>query len=144
MPTGLSSNVLLHFVGVWYWPRLCENPKSEIDHNEKHAGCPEIGPYHNAWGAQIKNEYWKGWLEGIGIVAIVASLLFVGLQMRQAQQFAMAEVYQKTLSSRSELTNSINENVVIWNKGRSGGELTDDEARHLESHFYFQCRLAGS
>ena len=31
-------------------------------------------------------------------------------------------------SSSTEIANSIKEDVTIWNKGRSGAELTDDEA----------------
>ncbi len=41
----------------------------------------------------MTKENWKDWLEGIGIVAIVASLIFVGLQMRQAQKIAAGEFY---------------------------------------------------
>lgn len=76
----------------------------------------------------MKIENWKNWLEGIGIIAIVASLLFVGLQMRQAQQFALAEVYEAELSISVEIDNSIKEDVTIWNKGRSSAELSDDDA----------------
>ena len=34
------------------------------------------------------------WMQVVGIFAIVASLVFVGLQMRQAQEIAIAERYQ--------------------------------------------------
>lgn len=42
----------------------------------------------------MKNTDWKGIAEIIGIAAIVASLIFVGLQMRQAQEIAVADQYQ--------------------------------------------------
>ena len=42
----------------------------------------------------MKNANWKDVAELIGIAAIVASLIFVGLQMRQSQEIAMAEQYQ--------------------------------------------------
>lgn len=42
----------------------------------------------------MKMNRWKDLVELIGIVAIVASLLFVGLQMKQSQDIAIAEQYQ--------------------------------------------------
>jgi hypothetical protein len=71
---------------------------------------------------------WHDWLEGIGIIAIVASLIFVGLQLRQAEKIASAEGHASTMSNLIEVGNSINANVNIWNRGATGEELTDDEA----------------
>lgn len=34
------------------------------------------------------------WMQVVGIFAVVASLIFVGLQMRQAQEIAVADQYQ--------------------------------------------------
>ena len=42
----------------------------------------------------MKNTNWKDFAELIGIAAIVASLIFVGLQMKQAHEIALAEIYQ--------------------------------------------------
>ena len=41
----------------------------------------------------MKNTDWKSIAELIGIAAIVASLIFVGLQMRQSQEIAVASQY---------------------------------------------------
>ena len=76
----------------------------------------------------MTREHWKDWLEGIGIVAIAASLVFVALQMRQAQGIAISEGYLSILSSRIDIANSIKDHVEIWIKGTSGEELTGDEA----------------
>ena len=38
----------------------------------------------------MKNSIWKDYVEITGIVAIVASLMFVGLQMRQDRYIAVA------------------------------------------------------
>ena len=63
-----------------------------------------------AWvpGDEIVN--WKDTAELIGIVAIVASLVFVGLQMKQSQEIAIATQYQErtaitieTMSVRSQM-----------------------------------------
>jgi len=42
----------------------------------------------------MKKTGWKDTAELIGIAAIVASLIFVGLQMRQSQAIAIADQYQ--------------------------------------------------
>jgi len=73
-------------------------------------------------------EHWKDWLEGIGIVAIVASLLFVGLQMRQARVIAASEMNISLVEIGIESAKLINENVVIWVKANAGGELDQHEA----------------
>jgi hypothetical protein len=42
----------------------------------------------------MKSEDWKNFAELIGITAIVASLIFVGLQLKQSQEIAIADQYQ--------------------------------------------------
>ena len=58
----------------------------------------------------MKNTDWKETAELIGIAAIVASLIFVGLQMRQSHQIAVATQYQErtaitieAISARSQM-----------------------------------------
>lgn len=41
----------------------------------------------------MKNANWKEFAELTGIVAIVASLLFVGLQLKQGHEIALATQY---------------------------------------------------
>ena len=76
----------------------------------------------------MKKDSWKDWLEGVGIVAIVASLLFVGLQLRQSQKIALAEGYFSILSIRNDLSRSIRADLNTWNKAISGEKLSPDEA----------------
>ncbi len=42
----------------------------------------------------MQNKDWKDIAELVGIAAIVASLIFVGLQMKQSQEIAIADQYQ--------------------------------------------------
>ena len=44
----------------------------------------------------MKTSNWKDTLELIGIAAIVASLMFVGLQLRQDQRIAEAQIYAES------------------------------------------------
>jgi hypothetical protein len=76
----------------------------------------------------MKSVSWRGAVELLGLVAIVASLVFVGLQMRQTQALAMAESDLAFLSSKVEIYNGINDHADIWVKGRSGDELGQAEA----------------
>jgi hypothetical protein len=39
------------------------------------------------------------WMQVIGIFAVVASLIFVGLEMRQAQEISMSQTYQSRTSA---------------------------------------------
>ena len=37
----------------------------------------------------------SGWLQVVGLFAVVASLIFVGLQMKQADAIALSQIYQE-------------------------------------------------
>lgn len=69
----------------------------------------------------------RDWLEGIGIVAVAASLIFVGLQVRQEKSIAIVE----TFSHRTELTISIvdliSANSDVWTAGLAGEELHPED-----------------
>ncbi len=75
----------------------------------------------------MKLSGWKNTLERIGIAAIVASLVFVGLQMRQEQEIAIVDTYGELSQSCVELTFKIGEQLEIWKKGLDGEQLTDEE-----------------
>ncbi len=75
----------------------------------------------------MKNTSWKDYAELIGISAIVASLIFVGLQMRQDREIALASVQAAFMETLIAINNDINLNADIWNKGLAGGELSGSE-----------------
>ena len=76
----------------------------------------------------MKKIRWSDWIESIGVIAIVASLIFVGLQLRQAEKIASAEGHASTMSNLIEVGNSVKADVNVWNRGATGEDLTDDEA----------------
>jgi hypothetical protein len=97
----------------------------------------------------MKSRDWKDIAELIGITAIVASLIFVGLQMRQAQSIANAERRQVRVANMIELNNAINEHAEIWARGKSGEELDEVETvifanlmLDMEEFVYFSMRAA--
>ena len=75
----------------------------------------------------MKNHRWKETVELLGIVAIVASLVFVGLQMRQDHQIAYAEAFTNILSNKTEMVDLVNSNREIWQKGNAGAELSPQD-----------------
>lgn len=76
----------------------------------------------------MKEKIWKDTLEGIGIVAIVLSLVFVGMQLKQNQDLAVAEGYLSMLEIKNTVGDSIRAEAEIWNKAKAGGDLADSEA----------------
>ncbi len=76
----------------------------------------------------MKSNNWKDFAELIGIAAIVASLMFVGLQMRQAEVIARSEMNASILANRIEMHAAIIEHPDIWERGNKGEELEGDEA----------------
>jgi hypothetical protein len=75
----------------------------------------------------LKTTDWKSIVEFLGITAIVASLIFVGLEMRQARQIAMADGALANGANEIERHNSIADNAEIWRSGNSGSELSEND-----------------
>ena len=65
--------------------------------------------------------------ELVGIVAIVASLIFVGMQMRQSQLIALAEVEGAVTSASIEMASLISDNAEVWHRGSTNEELDASE-----------------
>ena len=63
---------------------------------------------------------WKGTAEFVGVIAIVGSLIFVGLQIKQEQEIALAEINLSLLASGIELNIAIGENAEVWAIGNAG------------------------
>ena len=71
--------------------------------------------------------------EILGIAAIVASLVFVGLQLRQSDQMSRAEI-QATFGMMSiEIAALISDHSDVWIRGDAQEELNDADAAVFES-----------
>jgi len=55
----------------------------------------------------MKKVSWKEIVEFVGIAAIVGSLLFVGLQLKQSQEIAIASQYQSRYSTYSDYLSNV-------------------------------------
>ncbi len=76
---------------------------------------------------------WKVIVDSIGIIVIVLSLVFVGLQLRQSQVIATNEIGLKELESRIAAHGQINDHVSVWVKGLAGEKLSDDDTVIFEN-----------
>jgi len=76
------------------------------------------------------------WMQVVGIFAVVASLIFVGLQMRQDQEIAQAQALVDASAVVIDLNQFIENNKEVWIKGLDGAELS------LEDNLTFRalCR----
>ena len=70
----------------------------------------------------MNNKNMRDWLEGIGIVAVVASLIFVGLQVRQERSIAIVESFSNRTEFTLEMANLISANRDVWTAGLDGKE----------------------
>ena len=65
--------------------------------------------------------------ELVGIVALIASLVFVGMEIRQSQLIALTEVDAANSIASIELASLINDSSDVWGRGIAGEDLDDAE-----------------
>jgi len=89
---------------------------------------------------------WKDTAELIGIAAIVASLIFVGFQLRLEGRVARATLSQSQLISRAELAIGMSENAIAIAKVNGGENLSasDESALGFLVDAWFRRALIGS
>jgi hypothetical protein len=75
----------------------------------------------------VKSTNWKDIAELVGIAAIIASLLFVGLQMKQTQEIALNDYRLNRVDSGIEAENARFEYAELWIRGNAGDELDPSE-----------------
>ncbi len=80
----------------------------------------------------MKSAKLNDWMQVIGIFALVASMIFVGLQMKQAQKIALAEQYQSRAKTTVDffLTRMGSDLVAESYLESIGQDVTPREIRH--------------
>ena len=81
----------------------------------------------------MKPTNWKDIAELIGIAAIVASLIFVGMEMRQSQRIAYGEQQGAGIVERMALNEAIARNADLLLKANSDADLSPSEGLALRS-----------
>ena len=89
-------------------------------------------------GESLKSASWKDIAEFVGIAAIVASLIFVGIELQQSREIAIADIYQQRTAmiidaNTIQLTSDSVQHVL--RKYRAGDPLSDDEKYLMEQWF---------
>lgn len=74
------------------------------------------------------NRDWKSIYESVGILAVVLSLLFVGLQMRQTNDVAYMELDTTMVGIMVDTADLVAANSDVWVKGNAGQELSTSES----------------
>lgn len=82
--------------------------------------------------------------ELVGIVAIVASLVFVGLRLRQSQEIALADLKASFASASIEIASLIADNSEVWAKGIAGEVLDESDDSVVHSFAAFLHRRPGA
>ena len=75
---------------------------------------------------------WREIAESVGVAAILGSLIFVGLQMRQAQNIAILEVYSDLVSSTQARSELITIHSELIAKANGAEQLSDAETIALD------------
>lgn len=76
------------------------------------------------------------WLQVLGMAAVVASLVFVGLQLKQSEEIALAEVYESAAARGVEQRALIAAHADTWHKACLGGQLSAPE-QMIAGSIYF-------
>jgi hypothetical protein len=83
----------------------------------------------------MNSEKVNDWLQIVGMIGIMASLIFVGLQVRQTQSIGEGESAAYFLEATVLGKQFMVDNMDVWTRGCSGEELsTVDEAKF--AHMY--------
>ena len=84
----------------------------------------------------------RDWLEIVGLFSVVASLIFVGMQMRQEAAIAATDSVWSRSGAITALSELVNNNSAVWIAGLRGEELAPAEeaefqgmAEAVESYF---------
>lgn len=92
---------------------------------------------------------WKGYVEGIGVLVLVASLLFVGYQLQQDRKIAGAQVTAESTAAAYELFAMMSDNRDVWLRGLKGEDLSEADnitfrsvalAIYTRHFYYYQTR----
>jgi hypothetical protein len=81
----------------------------------------------------MNRERWKDLLEAVGFTALIASLIFVGLQIRQDHTIAQAQNAADFDDTMIEYASVINANREVWVNGLQGAELSTLDQVTFES-----------
>ncbi len=84
----------------------------------------------------MTRDQWKDWLEGIGILAIIGSLIFVALEIKTNTESNIIAIEQNNAANWMIINSTVAANhdlATVLEKGQAGEELDRAEARQFEA-----------
>ena len=75
----------------------------------------------------MKSEKINDWLQIVGMIGIMASLIFVGVQVRQTQRVGQGQEYYSFIELSQGLRSLQLQHIDVWQKVCAGDELKGDE-----------------
>ena len=75
----------------------------------------------------VNTEKLRDWLEILGIFLVVLSLVFVGLEMRQAHRISLSQAYQSRTATAAEWNYELAANATALSGFQKANEGRDDE-----------------
>ena len=82
------------------------------------------------------------WVQVIGIFAVVASLVFVGIQVQQTEDIAISEAQLATGERTREYLAVLIDNAEIWHAGCLGEELSEiDDMRFAKLYTVYTSTM---
>jgi hypothetical protein len=75
----------------------------------------------------MDSEKLSSWLQVLGMLGIVASLIFVGLQIKQTDAIASLETQENAVARNLVTLEMMADNIDVWQRGCVGEELTPAE-----------------
>ena len=89
-------------------------------------------------------ERFQDWLQIIGLVGVIVSLIFVGRQLELDRRIAIGESWLQFTDTQVTLASLIGENADIWLAGLAGEELSEtDSLRFRQIAYAIESRHAG-
>ena len=83
---------------------------------------------------------WNKYIEVLGVLALVASLLFVGYQLQQDRQIAGAQVTTEAAAATYELLALMSDSRDIWLRGLKGEDLSEADEIAFKAIAVAVCR----
>jgi hypothetical protein len=81
----------------------------------------------------MKSISFREFAEMIGIISIVASLIFLALQVQQTHQIAQGDTALSYMEATAAFKEIIIENADVWTRGCEGGELSaTDQTKYIQ------------
>ena len=84
----------------------------------------------------MTRDQWKDWLEGIGILAIIGSLIFVALEIKTNTESNKIAIEQNRAANWMIINSTVAANhdlATVLEKGQAGEELDRAEARQFRA-----------